>query len=112
MRPQTRGDCRHGERPCPWAGCRHHLAHGFLPVLDAAHSASRARVRRAYDRLEERALRIIERGEESCSLDVADRGEHTLAEVNALIECDSRQGVGHIEERALDTLRRRLEVLL
>lgn len=23
-RPQTRGDCVDGPRPCPWVGCRHH----------------------------------------------------------------------------------------
>lgn len=24
-RPRTRGDCKDGPRPCPWAGCRYHL---------------------------------------------------------------------------------------
>lgn len=24
-RPQTRGDCENGPRPCPFVGCRHHL---------------------------------------------------------------------------------------
>jgi hypothetical protein len=28
-RPRTRGECKDGARPCPWAGCAHHL---FLDV--------------------------------------------------------------------------------
>lgn len=57
-RPRTRGECKDGERPCPWVGCRYHLAidvkgksikynHPLVDIVDMP---------------------------ETCALDVADRG--------------------------------------
>lgn len=76
-RPKTRGECVDGPRPCPWYGCRHHLGND-------EHNGS---VR----------VREIEDGEESCSLDVADRGdERTVLDIATLT------GVWHSDaERAL-----------
>jgi hypothetical protein len=63
FRPRTRGDCVDGPRPCPWVGCRYHLA---LDVADR-------RVRSTFDVVRE--IDAANRGEsyrETCALDVAD----------------------------------------
>lgn len=54
--PATRGDCIDGPRPCPHVTCRHHIATEVGLV-----------------------------GPESCSLDVADRGPHTLDDVGTVM---------------------------
>jgi hypothetical protein len=61
-RPQTRADCIDGPRPCPWYGCRHHLG------IDVTRTGTIQ-------------YREIPAGEESCSLDVADAGSHTLRQI-------------------------------
>lgn len=47
-RPTTRGDCGQEARPCPWVGCRHHLA------LEVAESKGTKRTTPAGDPREER----------------------------------------------------------
>lgn len=84
--PRTRGDCVDGPRPCAFVHCRHHLASKVLP-------ASR--------RLKVRALA---RGQDSCALDVADRGPHTLKEVGELLGV-TRERVRQVEIGALVKLR-------
>jgi hypothetical protein len=69
--PRRRGDCVGGPRPCPWA-CRHNL------------------------RVEPR-WRL---GQASCSLDVADAGGATTADVAAILGV-TRQRVEQIQERAI-----------
>lgn len=54
-RPQTRGDCINGVRPCPYAGCRHHL------YLDVAKNGTLR-----FDRKGE----LSDRTAPSCALDV------------------------------------------
>jgi hypothetical protein len=81
-RPRTRGDCAGGERPCPWISCRHHIA---IDVLDTG------------------SLRItsdldLEAMRSTCSLDIADAGEHTLEEVGMLLNL-TRERVRQIESR-------------
>ena len=58
-RPRVRADCVDGPRPCPWVGCRHHL------YLDVKPNGSIVLNR---PDLEPWEL------DESCSLDVAERG--------------------------------------
>lgn len=82
-RPRTRGDCATGPRPCPFVGCRHHLAlevkeNGSLLIVDG----------------------FAFRGH-TCSLDVADRGEHTLDVVGQLLNL-TRQRVGQLERKGLE----------
>lgn len=89
-RPRTRGDCVDGERPCPWVGCRHHLAlevtpAGTLQLLGEPHELV-----------------------ETCALDVADRGPHTLEEISQCFEL-TRERIRQIEERVMPKLRERLE---
>ena len=88
-RPRTRGDCEDAPRPCPWVGCRHHLAidvrdnytgkiHGhFAGVLEGDLSGMT----------------------QTCSLDVSDQGEHTLEQV-AKYSGVTRQRVEAIEHVA------------
>lgn len=70
-RPKTRGECIDGPRPCPFVGCRHHL---YLDVSETTGS-----IKINMPDLEPWEV------EQSCSLDVADEGRHTLEEVGALI---------------------------
>ena len=75
--PRTRGECAALPRPCPFPGCRHHLAadsRGGVPFLY------------------------------SCALDVADDGAHSLEEVGEILGMDPAV-VREIEVGALRTIR-------
>jgi hypothetical protein len=63
---------------------------------------------RRLDVVEARVLDMIETNAESCSIDVADRGEHTHEEIAALIGATSRKGSHHIEETAIRHAQRRM----
>ncbi len=84
LRPRTRADCADGPRPCPWVSCRHHL---YLEVDGRGH------VRLAFPDKEPWELR------ETCALDVAERGEHTLEYVGRLLNL-TRERIRQLEERA------------
>lgn len=62
-RPGTRADCENVPRPCPYVSCRHHL---YLDVRDNGN------IRLNFPDIEPQDMT------ESCSLDVADRGAHSL----------------------------------
>ena len=81
--PLTRGDCMDGPRPCPHVTCRHHLD------VEKRHG--------------------VGVGENpTCSLDVADIGEHTLEEVAEIFGM-TRERVRQIQSEALEKLRAKLE---
>lgn len=84
LRPRVRGDCVDEERPCPWVSCRHHL---FVDVVR----------RQLKENFPEREVWDLE---ESCSLDVADRGGTTLDEVGKHMNV-VRERVRQIEAMAL-----------
>lgn len=65
--PRTRADCIDGPRPCPWVGCRYHLARDVSPA------GARVRVR------DPGSL------DETCALDVADRGPQSPPDIAALM---------------------------
>lgn len=81
--PQTRGECVDGCRPCPWWTCRYHLG---------ADVDRRGRLHVHFDPDDAE-------GRETCALDVADRGGHTLAELGALLGIGSRR-VHQVEQAA------------
>jgi hypothetical protein len=85
-KPRTRGECANGVRPCPWISCRHHL---YLEVNGESGS-----IKFNFPALE------VDELTESCSLDVADRGEHTLEQVGRLTNL-TRERARQIETRAL-----------
>jgi hypothetical protein len=100
-RPLYRGDCVDGPRPCPWVGCRYHL---FLDETGAVGSLKFNHPDREPDELDE-----------TCALDVADRGGATLDEIGELMNI-TRERVRQIETIALTKARLRgglrLRVLL
>lgn len=85
-RPRTRAECIDGPRPCPWVGCRHHL---YLDVNPETGS-----------------IKFVHPDQEpwdldrSCSLDVAEEGEHTLEELGGLLNL-TRERARQIEFKAL-----------
>jgi hypothetical protein len=93
-RPWSRGDCQDGARPCPWVSCRYHL---YLDVDRGSGSLK---------------LNFPDREpwelEETCSLDVADRGGETLERVGELIHV-TRERTRQIEVAALGRARRSAE---
>jgi hypothetical protein len=70
-RPRARGDCEKGPRPCPWVSCKYHL------YLDVNPNTGAVKVN--FPHLEVWQL------EETCALDVADRGGIPMEEVGEAI---------------------------
>lgn len=69
-KPRTRAECIGNRRPCPFVSCKWHL---FLDVLETGN------IKLNFPGLEPHDLR------ETCALDVADRGDHTLWQVGELM---------------------------
>lgn len=86
VRPQTRGECVNGIRPCPYVSCEHHL---YLDV-----NRETGALKYNFPSLEVWEMR------ESCVLDVADRGGITLEEVGVAMGL-TRERVRQIETRGL-----------
>ena len=84
--PATRGDCVNGPRPCQHITCRHNLT---------------------VDHYAGGAIHVRFGNGETCSLDVADRGEHTLQEVADVMGI-TREAVRKIEGEALRKTAREL----
>lgn len=84
-RPRTRGDCVNGVRPCPCFSCRHHLG------LELVGRNLRPKFRELEEMLE------------TCSLDLADRGEHNLQQVGDVFGI-VRERTRQIEAKALAKL--------
>ena len=89
VRPETRGECGNGERPCPFVSCKHHL---YLDV-----SAKTGAIKLNFPDLE-----VWEMGE-TCALDVADRGGITLEEVGAIMNL-TRERIRQVEVKGLAKL--------
>lgn len=91
-RPRTRAGCP-ASRPCPFVGCRHHLA------LDVLRSGALAWTYPGESLSELR---------ETCSLDVAERGGLALEEVGELVGGLTRERIRQIEGVALARFRARM----
>ena len=113
-RPKTRGDCEHGDRPCPWISCRYHLSTDTVPTqtgqndtlwLNDGKRTQRIGARESQSRF----LEVIQNWElcegETCALDIADAGEKTLEEVAKLWNM-TRERVRQVEMRAMRKIRR------
>jgi hypothetical protein len=88
-RPKSREDCVGGERPCPFVSCKHHL---YLDV-----SARTGAIKLNFPDLE------VWEMNETCALDVADRGGTTLEEVGAIMNL-TRERIRQVEVKGLAKL--------
>lgn len=93
-RPKTRGDCFPGgmneARPCPFAACRHHAA------IDVNFSGGL--------KMNHADLEIWQMAE-TCSLDVADRGQISLDAAGKILGC-TRERTRQLEVSGLIKIRR------
>lgn len=87
-RPRTRAECGE-QRPCPWVGCRYHLA------LDVSDTGS---IKLVFPDLEPWELT------HSCSLDAAELGAHTLDALAEKLNV-TRERVRQLEVKSLYALR-------
>jgi hypothetical protein len=88
-RPVAREDCQGGERPCPFVSCKHHL---YLDV-----SARTGAIKLNFPDLE------VWEMNETCALDIADRGGATLEEVGAIMNL-TRERIRQVEVKGLAKL--------
>ena len=88
-KPKNRADCQGGERPCPFVSCKHHL---YLDV-----SARTGAIKLNFPDLE------VWEMNETCALDVADRGGTTLEEVGAIMNL-TRERIRQVEVKGLAKL--------
>ncbi len=88
-KPRTRAECAEGPRPCPFVSCKHHLYIDVSPRTGA--------IKLNFPDLEVWELN------ESCALDVADRGGTTLEDVGAIMNL-TRERIRQVEVKALAKL--------
>ncbi|HEY2509586.1 MAG TPA: sigma factor-like helix-turn-helix DNA-binding protein [Polyangiaceae bacterium] len=92
-KPKTRAECLReegaGERPCPFVSCKHHL---YLDV-----SARTGAIKLNFPDLE------VWEMNETCALDIADRGGTTLEEVGAIMNL-TRERIRQVEVKGLAKL--------
>jgi len=108
-RPQIRGECASGPRPCPWVGCRHHLveirvrARGAVDVAGDVLEphATVEELDAAAERLADR-LRLMPA---TCALDVAEQQGLNRTDVGLVLGL-TRTRVQQIEQQGSDRLRR------
>lgn len=84
-KPAARAECMDGPRPCPYVSCQHHL---YLDV-----SSRTGAIKLNFPDLE------VWEMNETCALDVADRGGTTLEDVGAIMNL-TRERVRQIEVTA------------
>ncbi|HTP49422.1 MAG TPA: sigma factor-like helix-turn-helix DNA-binding protein [Anaeromyxobacteraceae bacterium] len=90
MRPRVRAECVNGPRPCPFISCKHHL------YLDINPSTGSIKLN-----FPDQELWDLQ---ETCALDVADRGGVTLEEVGSLLNL-TRERIRQLETHGLLKLR-------
>jgi hypothetical protein len=88
-RPRTRQECAHKERPCLFVSCKHHL---YLDVNPETGS-----IKLNFPDMEVWEL------QETCALDVAQRGGLTLEEVGEILNL-TRERIRQVEAAGLQKL--------
>ena len=89
-RPKKRADCVDGPRPCAFVSCKYHL---YLDVKEETQS-----IKLNFPHLEVWEL------EDSCSLDVAERGGLTLEQVGVIMNL-TRERIRQVEGVGIEKLR-------
>jgi hypothetical protein len=89
QKPKTRAECVGIDRPCPFVSCKHHL---YLDV-----SARTGAIKLNFPDLE------VWEMNETCALDIADRGGTTLEEVGAIMNL-TRERIRQVEVKGLARL--------
>ncbi|OGQ84981.1 MAG: DNA-binding protein [Deltaproteobacteria bacterium RIFOXYA12_FULL_58_15] len=89
-RPKNRSECRNGPRPCLYVSCKHHL---YLDVNPETGSI----------KLNFPSQEVWEL-EETCALDVAERGGITLEEVGEILNL-TRERIRQLEVTALEKMK-------
>lgn len=89
-RPRSRSECAEGPRPCVFVSCKYHL---YLDVNPRTGSVKL--------NFPDKELWELN---ETCALDVADRGGITLEEVGVIMNL-TRERVRQVETRGIDTMR-------
>lgn len=84
-RPLTRADCVDGPRPCPWVGCKWHLAYDVDKRTGS--------IKQSFPGLELEQLR------HTCALDVAELGGVTLEQAGDVMNV-TRERIRQIFEAA------------
>lgn len=84
-RPQTRSECVEGHRPCPFVGCKYHL------YLDVTRTGN---IKLNFPDTEVWEL------DQSCALDIADKGSTTLKVVGELMNL-TRERARQLEKTIL-----------
>ncbi len=88
-KPKMRVECLDGPRPCPYVSCQHHL---YLDV-----SSRTGAIKLNFPDLEVWDMN------ETCALDIADRGGTTLEDVGAIMNL-TRERIRQVEVKALAKL--------
>ena len=88
-KPKTRAECADGPRPCPFVSCRYHLYIDVSPRTGAI-------------KLNFPDLEVWEM-EETCALDIAERGGVTLEEVGEIMNL-TRERIRQLEMSGLTKL--------
>ena len=89
LRPQTRAECLNGIRPCPYVSCKQHLYLDVNPVTGS--------IKVNFPDLE------VWEMEDTCALDIADRGGITLEEVGSIMNL-TRERIRQVEVSGLEKL--------
>jgi len=89
-RPVTRGDCEHAARPCPWVSCKYHL------YLDVDPETGSLKIN--FPGVPPDELGLLE---DTCVLDVADRGGITFDAVGELLNV-TRERARQLEASGLE----------
>ena len=89
LRPQTRAECVNGIRPCPYVSCKQHLYLDVNPVTGS--------IKVNFPDLE------VWEMEDTCALDIADRGGITLEEVGSIMNL-TRERIRQVEVSGLEKL--------
>lgn len=89
VRPQTRSECASGIRPCPYVSCKHHLYLDVNPITGS--------IKVNFPDLE------VWEMEDTCALDIADRGGITLEEVGSIMNL-TRERIRQVEVSGLEKL--------